>query len=58
MSRCVACVQWMVTAVVWSTAYSQKPNVVILLVDDLGYGDLGYTGIPAHFVAQLNVYFS
>jgi arylsulfatase A-like enzyme len=46
----------MVTAVVWSTAYSQKPNVLILLVDDLGYGDLGYTGIPAHFVAQFNVF--
>jgi hypothetical protein len=56
MSRLAACVQWVVTAVVWSTAYSQKPNVVILLVDDLGYGDLGYTGIPARFVAQFNVY--
>ncbi len=56
MSLCAACVQWMVTSVFWSTVYGQKPNVLILLVDDLGYGDLGYTGIPAHFVVQLNVY--
>ena len=25
---------------------AQKPNVVFILCDDLGYGDLGYTGHP------------
>lgn len=38
------------------TSYSQKPNIVFVLVDDLGYGDLGYTGatdIPTPNIDQL-----
>ena len=29
-----------------STASPEPPNVLLFLVDDLGHGDLGYTGHP------------
>ena len=30
----------------WCSVSPAPPNVLIFLVDDLGYGDLGYTGHP------------
>ena len=31
-----------------------KPNVVMLFVDDLGYGDLGFTGNPTTHTPNLD----
>ena len=37
---------WTLCSCSVSPASSRPPNVLIFLVDDLGYGDLGYTGHP------------
>jgi len=47
---------------VFSAAYGQpfapspaKPNIVIILADDLGYGSVGYQGAPADLVQTPNI---
>lgn len=32
----------------------EKPNIVLLFVDDLGYGDLGFTGHPTTHTPNLD----
>ena len=33
---------------------SESPNIIILLADDLGYGDLGFSGHPTSFTPNLD----
>ena len=35
-------------------ADSESPNIIILLADDLGYGDLGFSGHPTSFTPNLD----
>lgn len=40
----ISLILFLVSAMVWSQNKTQKPNFIIILADDLGYGDLGFTG--------------
>ena len=33
----------------------ESPNIIILLADDLGYGDLGFSGHPTSFTPNLDI---
>ncbi|XP_020617338.1 N-acetylgalactosamine-6-sulfatase-like [Orbicella faveolata] len=46
----VACLLWVATAV----ERNEKPNVVIMLMDDMGWGDLGVFGQPAKETPNLD----
>lgn len=36
-----------------ATAAGSKPNIVMLFVDDLGYGDVGFNGHPTTHVSTI-----
>ncbi|MEP2076197.1 sulfatase-like hydrolase/transferase, partial [Rhodopirellula bahusiensis] len=45
VGRCVACVTLATLALYWqSTAVSSQPNLVVIIADDLGYGETGMMG--------------
>lgn len=47
---CLLLVGWQWPAL----AANQKPNVIIMLMDDMGWGDLGVNGDPAHETPNLD----
>ena len=45
---------WMVLAIASAAWAAEKPNIVIILADDLGYGDLGCYGQTKYKTPQLD----
>ena len=38
----------------WSAVTADRPNIVFILADDLGYGDLGSYGSPLHLTPAID----